>query len=88
MTLPPLHHGRNDDDPRLRPGRGGAGGPGNGLRTASTFVGVTFACALIGFWALRLVGIGRGDLSLGWALAIVAGAGVVAAVVTRAVGRR
>ena len=54
----------------------------------STFVGVTFACALIGFWTLRLVGIGRGDLSLGWALAIVAGAGVVAAVVTRAVGRR
>ena len=51
-------------------------------------MGVTFACALIGFWTLRLVGIGRGDLSLGWALAIVAGAGVVAAVVTRAVGRR
>ena len=82
MTLPPLHHGRDNA------GRRGAGGPGHGLRSVYTFVGVTFVCALIGFWTLRLFGVGRGDLALGWALAIVAGAAVAAAVIIRAVRRR
>lgn len=86
MTMPPLHHGRDDGRPG---GRGdGPGGPGRGLRRAYTFLGVMLTCAFIGFWSLRLVGLGRGDLTLGWALAIVAAAGVVAAVVTRALDRR
>ncbi|OOL29003.1 hypothetical protein GQ85_28785, partial [Rhodococcus rhodochrous] len=65
MTMPPLHHGQPGDDgdprdPRHRPGAG----LGPGLRSAWTFVGVMFTCALIVFWTLRGLGVQRGDLSL------------------------
>lgn len=94
--MPPLHHGRPDDDGT--PGRGGLGGfgrglggpggPGPRLRTAWTFMGVLFTCALIGFWALRLFGYGRGEVGLPVALGILAVAAVAAALITRAVRGR
>ena len=83
--MPPLHHGQPGDDgdprdPRHRPGAG----LGPGLRSAWTFVGVMFTCALIVFWTLR----GLGDLSLPAALGVLALAAVAAAVITRYVRRR
>ncbi|MDY6055281.1 hypothetical protein [Micrococcus sp.] len=85
MTLPPLHHGR--DDHEAAAGRG-TGGPGAGLRTAYVFVGVWFACSLIGFFSLRLLGVQRGEMSLPAALGVLAVGAAVAAVVTRSVRGR
>ena len=81
--MPPLHHGQPGDDgdprdPRHRPGAG----LGPGLRTAWTFVGVMFTCALIVFWTLRGLGVERGDLSLAAALGVLALAAVAAAAVS------
>ncbi|MCG7422904.1 hypothetical protein KW076_04835 [Micrococcus porci] len=94
MTLPPLHHGRDDDADRPAAsgpggrGLGGPAGPGAGLRRTYTFVGVLFACALIGFLSLRLLGVERGSMTLPAALGVLAVAAVAAAVITRVVGRR
>lgn len=75
--MPPLHHGRSSSD-----------GPGPGLRRAWIFVGTLFTCALIGFWSLRLVGIGRGEVGWGTVAIILGLAALVAVLVTRAVQRR
>lgn len=89
MTMPPLHHGRPDDDGDPRDPRRAVGrGMGPSLNSAWLFVGVMFTCALIGFWTLRGLGFARGDLSLPAALGVLAVAAVAAAVITRFVRRR
>ncbi|MGW5853016.1 hypothetical protein AAG742_09405 [Micrococcus sp. 2A] len=75
MTMPPIHHGRAD-------------GPGPGLRTAWIFVATLFTCSLIGFWSLRLFGVGRGEVGWGTVAVILALATVAAALITRFVRNR